>query len=123
MLRRALASKEFTLMRLQHPLQHLSTLRGFGIGDANAGNLEALLGVKFGVLVVDAQRRLRDETQTAPFEVRTQLENLSHGLEGGVIAFPGNDALVLILNFGFTRPQLMQEHDDGLQYIQRLEAG
>ena len=51
MLRRALTAKEFTLMRLQHALQHFSTLRGFGIGHANAGNLKALFGVPFGILV------------------------------------------------------------------------
>lgn len=58
MLGRALASKEFTLMRLEYALQDLSTLRGFGIGHANSRHLEALFGVELGVLVVDAQRRL-----------------------------------------------------------------
>ena len=56
MLRRALAAKKFTLMRFQHALEHFSTLRGFGVGDANAGDFEALFGVKVRVLVVDAQR-------------------------------------------------------------------
>src|SRR5260370_51098 len=62
MLRGALTAKKFTLVRLQHALQYLTTLRGFRIGHANAWNLEALFGVKFGVFVVDAQGRLRNKS-------------------------------------------------------------
>src|ERR1700683_4288773 len=123
MLRRALASKEFTLMRLQHALQNLSTLRGFGVGDSDAGDFEALLRVEFGVLVVDAQCGLRDEAEAAPFEVGTQLENFRHGFEGGAIAFPGNYALVLIFDFGLACLQLAQKHNYRLQHVERLEAG
>ena len=123
MLRRALTAKQFTLMRLQHAFQHFPTLRGFGIGDANAGNLEALLGIPLGVLFVDSQRRLRDEAQPAPFEIRAQLENFSHGAKRSTVALPGHDPLVLILNLAFARSQLAQQHDDGLQHVQRLEAG
>ena len=104
MLRRALASKKFTLMRLQDALQHFSTLRGFGVGYADAGNLEALFGVKLGILIVDAQGGLRDESETAPFEIRPQLKNFGHSFQGGAITFPGDDALVLILNFRLACP-------------------
>src|SRR5580700_7230975 len=100
MLRRTLASKKFTLMRLQHAFQNLSALRGFGVGDPDAGNFKALFGIELGVFVVDAQGGLRDEAETAPLEVRTQLENFGHGLERCAIAFPGNYALVLIFNLG-----------------------
>jgi hypothetical protein len=43
-------------------------------------------------------------------------------LERSAVAFPRNDALVLIFDLGFARLQLAQEHDDGLQHVQRLEA-
>ena len=56
MLRRALASKQFALVRLENALEHFSTLRGFRVGNANAGNFEALFGVEVSVLAVDAQR-------------------------------------------------------------------
>jgi len=54
MLRRALTAKKFTLMGLQNALQHFTTLRGFGISHSDARNLEALFGIPFGVLLVDA---------------------------------------------------------------------
>jgi DNA-binding transcriptional regulator of glucitol operon len=103
MLRRALAAKKFTLMRFQDTFQNFSALRGLWVGYADAGNLEALFGVELGVFVVDAQSRLRNESQTAPLEIWAQLKNFSHGAKRSPVAFPGDDALVLIFNFGFAR--------------------
>ena len=123
MLRRALAAEQLALRRLQNALQHLAALRGFGIGDAHAGHVEALLGIPFCIVVADAQRRLRDEAQAAPFKIRPQLEDLGHCLERGAIALPRHNALVLVLNLRFAGFQLAQQHHDRLQQIQRLEAG
>ena len=65
------------------------------------GIVEALLGVPFGILLANAKRRLGNETQAAPFEIRAELKYFGHGFQRGAIAFPGNDALVLIFDFGF----------------------
>src|SRR5580700_2895882 len=93
MLRRALPAKKLTLMRLQHALQHFPTLRGFGIGHSNARNLKALFCVPFGILIVEAQCRLRNKSQTAPLKIRTQLENLGHGPEWRGLGFISQSAL------------------------------
>src|ERR1041385_424066 len=95
MLRRALASKKFALMGLQHALQDFATLCGHGVRDADAGNGEALFGVELGILVVDAERGLRDEPKASPFEVRAELKDFGHRFEGGEIAFPRDHTLVL----------------------------
>ena len=71
MLGRALTSKEFALVRFQHTFQHFPALRRFGIGNAHAGDLEPLFRVPLGIVIADAQRRLRDEAHAAPFEVGT----------------------------------------------------
>ena len=42
MFRRALFAEQFALMRLEHAFQNFAALRGLGIGDAHAGNVEAL---------------------------------------------------------------------------------
>src|SRR5579871_5126709 len=119
----AFFSKELALVRLQHAFEHFSALRGFWIGDAGLGDWVALLRVPSGILVANAKGRLRDESEAAPFKVGAELEHLGHGLQSGAVAFPGNNALVLIFDFGLARLELSQQHDDGLQQIERLEAG
>ena len=42
---RAFASEKFALRGLEHAFQDFAALRGFGVGHADAGNSEALLGV------------------------------------------------------------------------------
>ena len=75
----ALTSKQLALMWLEHSLQYLATLSGFRIRDANSGNAKTLLGIPFRKFVAHSQCRLGDETESSPLEVRSQLENLSHG--------------------------------------------
>ena len=54
-------------MWLEHPLEHFTALRRFGIGDPYAGDREQRLRVPVGVTVADAQRRLLiAETAGAP---------------------------------------------------------
>src|SRR6202162_6686519 len=96
MLRRALTAKECTLMRLQHAFQHLAALRGLGISHPDARDFKALLRVPCGVLFVDSQRRLRDESQPAPLKIRTQLEDFGSGPRRGAVALPGDAPLALI---------------------------
>ena len=66
---------------------------------------------------------MRDESQAAPFEVRAKFKYFGHGAQRSAIPFPGNDALVLVFDFGLAVAQLAQQHHDGLQNVQRLEAG
>src|SRR6185437_11043852 len=65
----------------------------------------------------------RDKAQTAPFEVGTQFKNLCHGAQRRAITLPWHYSLVLIFHFGFTRAQLTQDHQDGLQQVERLKSG
>ena len=71
MFRSAFIAEQFALRRLEHALENLSTLRGFGVGNPGAGDREALLGIPLGVFVADLQSRLRDESEAAPFKIRT----------------------------------------------------
>ena len=49
MFRRAFLAEQLALRRLQNAFQHLAALRGFRIGDAHAGNVEALFRIPLGV--------------------------------------------------------------------------
>lgn len=120
---RALVAKELALMRLQHAFEHFAALRRLRIGDSNSRNLETLLRVPFRVALAETQGRLRNKTESSPFEIRAQLENFGHGAERGTIPFPWNDSLVLILDSGLVGLQLAQHHDDGLENVQRFESG
>ena len=122
MLRRALLAEQFALRRFQDAFEHLSALCGLGIGDARVGYGIAPLCIPGGVGVADAQCRLRDEAEAAPFKVGAEFEDFGHDFQGGVIAFPWNDALVLIFNFGFAGLELPEKHHDGLEQIERLES-
>src|SRR5580692_3462259 len=93
--------KELALRGLQNALQYFSALCGFWIGHPGFRHRVALLRVPWRVLLANAKRRLRDESEAAPFEVGTQLEDLRHGLEGGAVAFPWDHSLVLVLDAGF----------------------
>src|ERR1700685_2823781 len=123
MLGGTLFRKKLALMRLEHALQNLSALRRLGVGHAHAGNFEALPRTPRRVAVADAQRRLGDESQSSPFKVRTQLENLRHRAKRGAVSFPWHHALVLIFYPGLARLELPKDHHNRLQNIQRLEAG
>ena len=63
-------AEQLALGRLQHAFEHLAALRRLRIGDPDARHAEAPLGIPVGVAVADAQRRLRDEAEAAPLEVR-----------------------------------------------------
>jgi len=54
--------------------------------------------------------------------MKKALEHFGHHLEGSSIAFPRHHPLVLVLDLGFSRLQLPQEHDNGLQHIERFKA-
>src|SRR5580704_10504811 len=98
MLRRTLFAKQFALRGLEHAFQNFATLRGLWISDANAGDGKTLFGVPLRVAILEAQRGLGDETETSPFEIRADFEDLADRFEGGAITFPGHDPLVIVLD-------------------------
>src|SRR4051795_1479592 len=62
-LRRAGRAEHLALPRLDDALEHLTALAGLRIGDADAGDAEAQLGVVVGVGVAQPQPRVADEPQ------------------------------------------------------------
>ena len=109
---RAFISEEFALVRFEHALEHFPALRRLRIGDSNPRYVKAPLGVELGILVANAQRRLRDKSQSAPLKVRPQLKHFGHCLKRREIALPRHNPLVLILDLGLAGVQLPQQHDD-----------
>ena len=104
MFRRALLAEQLALRRLEDAFQYFAALRGFRIGDADAGDGEALLGVPLRVAVFDPQGGLGDEAEASPFEIGADLEDFADGFEGGAVAFPGDDAFILVFDDGSCRP-------------------
>src|SRR5208282_3167379 len=115
MFRRAFIAEQFALRGLEHTLQYLAALRGFGIGHSNARHIEAALRIPFSIPLAKAQGGLRNESQPAPLEVRPKLKDLSHRAERSAIPFPRDHALVLVLHFRFPDAELAQKHDNRLQ--------
>src|ERR1700712_2744255 len=75
-LRRTRRAEHLALPRLNHTLEHLSALACLRIGDADTRHIEPELRVEFGVVVVNLEGTLRNESQSAPFEVWPQFECL-----------------------------------------------
>ena len=99
-LRRARRAEHLALPRLEHALEHLAALAGLGVGHPHARHREPPLGVPSGVRSRQLQRRLGDEAEPAPLEVRAQLEHLGHRLERRRVALPRHDPGVLVLDLG-----------------------
>jgi len=118
----ALFSEQLALGRLQDSLEHFSALSRLGIGNSRAGNWKALFRIPFRKLLADLQSRLRDESKAAPLEVWAELKDLGHHLEGRGVSLPGNNALVLIFDASLSGMKLAQQHNDGLQQVERLES-
>ena len=93
-----------------------SVTRTPGISKMRSASNAARLGV-------DGQRRLRDEAEPAPLEEGPQLEDARHRLQGGRVAVPGHDPLVLILDARLACVQLTHDHQDRFQNVERFEAG
>jgi hypothetical protein len=58
-----------------------------------------------------------------PFEKLAQLEHLIHGGEGRHVAALGHDPRVLIFDFAPALGDLLEDHPERLQQIERFEAG
>ena len=82
-----------------------------------------LLGVELGELRTQPERALGDEPETAPLEVRPQLEHLGEHGERLRVALVTHDAGVLVLDLAPALADLGEEHGDGLQDVERLEPG
>src|SRR6185503_17158563 len=71
----------------------------------------------------DAESGLRDEAQSSPFEIGAQFKDFGHSVERAAISLPRDYTLVLVLDLLFVVIHLAQQHNDGLQKIQRFESG
>src|SRR5215210_584526 len=123
MLGRAGGAEDLALPGLEDAFEHLAALAGFRIGDAHAWHGVAQLGVEVRIGVRELEGRLGYKAHPAPLEVRAELEDLGHALQGSEVAFPGDDPTVLVLDLAAVLVELAHEHEDGLQEVERLESG
>src|SRR4051812_25977651 len=64
-----------------------------------------------------------DRAKASPFEEFAEFVNARHRLERRSVTGIRNDAGILIFDLAATILYLLQHHPDGLQDIERLEAG
>src|SRR5215216_2195864 len=112
-------AEDLALPGLEDALEDLAALARLRVGDAHAGNGVAQLGVEIRVGVRELQGGLGYEAHPPPLEVRAELEDFCHALEGCKIAFPGYDPAVLVLDLAASLFELAHQHKDGLQKVER----
>ncbi len=120
---RARRAEDLALPRLDDPLEHLAALARLGVRHPDVGDRVAQLGVEGGELRAQLQTALRDEAQPAPLEVWPQLEDLGQHGQGPGIASLAHHPRVLVLDLAAALPDLREQHGDGVQDVERLEAG
>ena len=96
----------------------------FGIGNPDAGDREAPLGVPRGVLVgaacsADCEMKPRPRHSKYGRSSNTSASARS----AGRLPSHGTTRAVLVLDLGAPVAQLPQDHHDGLQQVERLEPG
>src|SRR6478609_4712403 len=91
-------AEHLALPRLDDTLEHLAALACLGVGDPHSWHLELALRVELRVVGMHLQGALRDESQSAPFEVRPQLERLGHQLQRLGVALGTDHPGVLVLD-------------------------
>src|SRR5215204_3341968 len=123
MLGRAGRAEDLALPGLEHTLEYLAALTGLRVGDAHTRYGVTQLGVEVRVGIRELEGRLDYKAHPAPLEVRSELEDLGHALQGSEVALPGDDPAVLVLDLAPALVELAHEHEDGLQEIERLEPG
>src|SRR5450756_213107 len=87
------------------------------------GLVEAALGIEGRVSILEAESRIRDVAEAAPFEVAPQLEDARYRLLGSEIAVAGDRSDILVLHLGAALVELPHQHQNRLKDIDRLEAG
>src|ERR671917_22218 len=123
MVRRAGRAEDPAFVGLEYTLQDLPALAGLGVRHPHARRGVAQLGVEVRVRRRDLERRLGDKAQAPPLEVRPELEDLGHALEGLQVTLPEYYPAVLVLDLAAPLVELAHQHQDGLQDVQGLEAG
>src|ERR1017187_7450894 len=104
--------------------QALQNLRGDAFGgllDSRGLDVEAALGIEGGIFGTQPVAGRGDEADASPFAV-AHFEDLEHAIARGDVALSGHRAHVLILHFGAALLQLADQHEDGFQQVERLEA-
>src|SRR5579884_2360728 len=123
MLRRAGGAEHLALPWLDDALQHLAALAGFRVGDPGVRHRELPLRVERGVLLPYPDAGMVDRTEAAPFKEFAQLVYFRDRPQRRGIARVRNDAGVLVLDLAAAFGELLQNHPDRLQDVERLEAG
>ncbi len=92
-------------MRPYHAFQHLPTLAGLWIGNADVRYGEFALGIVGGIGGADPHARMIDRTKAAPLKKFAQLEDLGDRGQGLLIAALWHHPAILVLYFAATRPR------------------
>ena len=121
--RRAGAAEQPAVGRLLGAAQDRRAVAGLVALGRDIGFVEAALGIERREFILEAERRIGDVAEAAPFEVAPQLEDARHRLLGAQIAVAGDRADILVLDLGAALVELAHQHQDRLQDIDRLEAG
>src|SRR3712207_7501259 len=98
MVRRAGGAEDPAFVGLEHALQDLAALASPRVRHPHARRTVAQLGVEVRVRLGEFERRLGYEPQSPPLEVRPELEDLGHALEGLQVPLPEDDPAVLVLD-------------------------
>src|SRR3989338_4565124 len=120
-LRRAAVAEGRAVERLLQALQDLGALAFGRLFDAGVGEAEDSFSVEGGELRPQPQPAPGNPPQAAPLAV-ADFEDFFHDLLGGAVAFAGHGADVLVFGFGAALFELLDEHGDGFEQVERLEA-
>ena len=107
--------------RLGETLQNAGGDALGGLLDARGLDAEAAFGIEGGILRAQAVPRGGDLADAAPFAV-ADFEDFEHALARGGVALAGHATHVLIFDFGAALFELANQHEDGFEQVERLEA-
>ena len=115
-------------MQRLHPPGHDqpagATLRlGHCAQPGSIADAELFLGVERAILRPDTQARKVDLAKAPPFKARTAFKDIGDRGQGHQVAMFGHDAGVLVFHLAAPLVDLDQDHEHGLQQVQRLESG
>ncbi|MPM94816.1 hypothetical protein SDC9_141964 [bioreactor metagenome] len=122
-LRRTHRPEDLAILRPLHPTQNRPAFTSLVIRHRRIGHRKALLRVKFGERAANAQRRVRQNVQTPPFEVLAHLENLGDQRLRLQVAVAVDSARELVFDFGAAFVDLADQHADRLHHVERLKPG
>ena len=120
-MRRAAAAEGHAIDGLGEALQNLGGDAFGGLFDARGFDVEAAFRIESGVFGTQSVAGRGDEADAAPFAV-AHFEDFEHAVAGSSVALAGDGAHVLVFDFGAALFELADEHEDGFQEVEGLEA-